>query len=65
MFTYPHKAMDGKWMVVAEIIDPKDNSMKGGTQFLFNSEADCIDFIMFLSGPAGEKLKNDWLTQKR
>ena len=65
MFKYPHTAKDGKWMVVAEIIDPKDNMMKGGTQFLFESEADCVGFVMFLSGPAGDKLKKDWLAQKR
>lgn len=65
MAQYPHTARDGKWMVVLEIIDPKDNAMRGGTQFLFDSEEECISFTMYMSSPAGAKVKEDALAWNR
>jgi len=64
LLKYPHTAKDGKWMVVVEVVDPKDQMMKGGTQFLFNSYEDCVSFTVYLGGPAGAKLKEEWLAQK-
>jgi hypothetical protein len=52
-------------MVIAEMVDPEDNSMKGGTQFLFDSDTDCFSFMMYLSGPDGEKFKKDWFAKRQ
>lgn len=63
-FKYPHKAKDGKWMVAIEIVSPKDQAMLGGTQFLFDSYQDCVNFTIFLSSPEGARIKEEaaeWL----
>jgi hypothetical protein len=58
-FKYPHTAKDGKWMVAIEIVSPKDQAMMGGTQFLFDSYQECVNFTLFLSGPEGHRIREE------